>query len=428
MNGKNFYFLLTSAFIVIFLFSSLVYFFVFTTSGSASLIRFLFAWYVGSEDIVFEKAEGVLANKLSLHDITIRNARALPPESQIKIQRLDVAFTSAKLSALSVHIYNGRLQLAYSDTVLFYGNYVNKNFDLTVYSKRVSAREMLDLFTQRSILRTVTGIVTDITVKIRGSLFSIVVEGNFNIEKLSNTSFSIDDCPGTALLSLDNFKNNLRLDGQIELKSGRVFGRKTAVIDLNLSSIIYENNPKNPKFNIRGSAKVEKTNISGILQGTIGQPSLQLSSNPPMPEEVLLLMLATGRSWGAKDISLQEGKISGDLIKDFVDYFIFSGRGSKIAQRFGVNDISVIYNSQSGEVGVSTSIVDKAKVSYEVTLPQEEKTADTPAQKLTEELKITDTISIGAEKELKDERSKQPSNNRQEQKKEKVFLKFKKDF
>jgi len=287
---------------------------------------------------------------------------------------------------------------------------------------------MLDLFAPSAGLNTVSGILSDINLHLSGTLFSVISQGKFFIERIVKDNFSINDCPGSVIIYMRDIKRRLRLNGEIVFNSGEVSGLRTALIKLKPSKIIFEGDPKNPKINVRGTAKVEKTKISVFLQGPIHDPQLRVSSYPPLREELLLIMLATGKSWGGTQTALEQGQVSADMIRDFVDYFFFSGKGDKIAKRFGLSDISVTYDAQTKGIGVKTSLADKAEVRYDVQNPQGAAGQNAPVQTVGGEVKITDTISVEAEKGLTPEKKSPDASPPSSQGEEKVFLKFQKKF
>ncbi len=434
MNNKNLSFIsIIVAFIVVF---TLIfgYYLFFTTQGSALFACFALSQYLKSQDVSFEKAEGVLRTGVSLHNILVKNMQKLPPGALIKVQRLDISLEKFSLSGLSVTVYNGKLKLPFSDTILFYGDYKNMFLELKLYSKRVSAREIIDLFTSRPVLSTLSGVFRDVNIRIAGTLRELAAEGSFYIENIIKERFSLVDCPGSILMYCDNLIEAARLNGEIVLQGGLVSGGKTARIKLGNSKIVFVGDPKRPKLNIRGSAKVADVAISMVLQGTVDDPELTLSSNPVLTQELLLVMLATGRAWGSTQGSLQRGRISADLIKDFVDYFLLAGTGSKIARRFGISDISLFYRNETKTMGLTTSLADKLKVEYEVEPSHEDRNGSgngTTTHTVKGEVKITDTIFINAEKQLNQTKSQQQleqEHQELEEGEEKVYLKFKKKF
>ncbi|MCG2712753.1 MAG: translocation/assembly module TamB domain-containing protein [Candidatus Omnitrophica bacterium] len=433
MHRKNNLFLFIVTLLVFALICTAGYLVFYTAKGAESVGRFLLYYFTRSHKITIEKTEGTIHSEASLHNILITNPNKLPQGTVIQIQRLDLSMRKFKLRDMQISIYNGRLKLLFSDTILFYGDYNNMFLELELYSKRVSAREIIDLFTRRPVLSTLSGVFSDVSIHIAGTISALAAEGTFYIENIIKERFSIVDCQGSLLMYCDNLIEAARLNGEIVLQGGLVSGGKTALIRLGNSKIVFDKDPKRPKLNIRGSAKVEDVAISMVLQGTVDEPKLTLSSNPALTQELLLVMLATGRAWGSTRGSLQSGRISADLIKDFVDYFLLAGTGSKIARRFGISDISLFYRNETKTMGLSTSLTDKLKVGYEVEQPQEDENGEgnTTTHTVKGEVKITDTISVNAEKQLNQTETQQELEQEQQQLEEgeeKVYLKFKKKF
>ncbi|MDD5746468.1 MAG: translocation/assembly module TamB domain-containing protein [Candidatus Omnitrophica bacterium] len=426
MHKDNIYFIISMLLVGAVIAAGIGYYFLFTTNGSGLIAQRVLCRYIGTDDVVIEKIDGSLAEELVLHNIVIKKMRNLPPDAVIKIQRLNVMFTAPALRGMILDIYNGRLQLAYSDTVLFYGSYRQRSVDLNLYCKRVSAREMLDLFTQRSLLSSVSGMVSDVTLHAQGTLQYVALEGTFFIDRLTNNSFTANNCPGSLLLYVSNIKTEPQVNGEILFKKGKISGRRTAVIELNTSRLVFDDDLKHPKLNLRGETKVGDVSISIILQGAIGAPKLLLMSSPPLSQELLLIMIATGKTWGGMT-SAEQGRISADLIKDFVDYFFFAGNGLKIAQKYGINDVSFSYDNQTREVGVTTSLTNKVEVRYKFE-PVQEQTGQSAKHVLGGGYKFTDTISIEAEKDVTPQNTAATSTAEQPQPDEKVMLQFKKQF
>ncbi len=431
MNNKNFSFISIIIAIIIVFTLGFGYYLFFTTQGSALFARFVLSQYLKSQDVSFEKAEGDLRTGLSLFNILVENTQKLPSGALIKVQRLDIHLKKFRLSGLSFTVYNGRIKLLFSDTILFYGDYKNLNLDLKLYSKRVSAREIIDLFTRKPVLSTLSGVFTDVNIRVAGTLWELAAEGSFYIESITKERFSMVDCQGSVLMYCDNILNAAKLNGEIVLHGGLVSGENTALIRLGNSKIVFVGDPKRPKLNIRGSAKVADVSISLVLQGTVDEPELTLSSNPALTQELLLVMLATGRAWGSAQGSLESGRISADLIKDFVDYFLLAGTGSKIARRFGISDISLFYRKGTKTMGLTTSLADKLKVGYEVETLQNDRNGGVNGTTTVKgEVKITDTIFVNAEKQLKQGKTQEleEDEKKTETGEEKLYLQFKKKF
>ncbi|MBU1037886.1 MAG: translocation/assembly module TamB, partial [Candidatus Omnitrophica bacterium] len=239
--------------------------------------------------------------------------------------------------------------------------------------------------------------------------------------------FSMTNCLGDVKLQLKGIKDDFKLDGQILLKSGVISGPKTAVINIKESKILFINEPKRPMLDLKGLAIVEKVNINIALKGTFDQPELKLTSMPPMDEDRLLLMLATNKTWQSVETAINKQELSADIAKDFLDYFIFSGSGSKISEKYGIRDISVKYNKTTTGVRATKDITDKAALSYSVEQSLQTMGNQTTTQKIASEYKINENISVGAEKELKqNDKNARPEDKQQTD--DKVTVKFKKEF
>ena len=427
MTKKNLSFIIITAVTILISFVCFIYLLFFTSKGSQTAADFAFSNYLNADDFSFERVEGDLKNGLSLYNVLIENSAKLPPGAVIKIQRIDMVFREFRLSRLEVEIYNGRLKLPFSDAVLFYGNYKQGLLDLNIYSKKVSAREIIDLFTHKRFFSTLSGVFNDVNLHIVGKLNQLAMEGSFFVEKIVKGNFSISGSPGSVMMYCDDLFESMHLNGEIVLKSGTAAGRNTAVVALGGSKIVFESDPKTPKLNIRGRAEVDDVKINAVLQGTFNEPELKMSSYPPLTEDLLLVMLATGRSWGSVPAASGEGPLSANLVRDFVDYFIFGGKGSQLAGYLGISDISLIYDQDTKVMGVETALADKVRVSYEVEPQTEENGNKMPKQTVGGKLKITDTVSVEAEKELSQKVSGEEEAAVQEGE-GKVFLQFKKQF
>ena len=428
MSVKNSSFIILIIIISMICLFSLSYYLFFTQKGSEGVAVFILTKYLQAQNIEFEKAEGTLKTKISLHNVLVENAQKLPPGALIKVQRIDISLKELRLSKLSLTVYNGRLKLPFSDTILFYGNYDHRILDLSIYSKKVSAREIIDLFTSKRLLSTMSGVFSDVNLHITGKKKSLAMEGTFFIDKIIKENFSLSGCAGSVMMYCDDLFEAMSLTGEIVFKSGTAMGLNTAVVVLENSKIVFESDPLRPQLNIRGKSVVEGVKISAVLQGTADKPKLRLSSYPPLTQDLLLVMLATGRSWGAQSVSLGQDVISANLVRDFVDYFLFAGKGTQIARHLGFSDISLTFNRQTKGVGVTTSIADKMQVSYEVEPGETSDTQETlSSHRVGGQLKITDTVSVNAEKEVK---QNSVEKNREEtlSEEDKVYLQFKKQF
>jgi len=413
--------------VVICLVVSAVYYFICTKNGSSSTIRAVSSIYFGSENIDIQKAEGTLLKTLVLQDIRFNNIRWLPQGNSLKIQKIEICLGFFSPEEFKVKIDNGRLNLPGFDIIFFYGSYQNNSLDFSVYSNVLDVHQVLTQFTEDSEVKNISGILRNIDIKVNGMLSEPKINGEFRIDQLSQKYFNLINCFGSLDLQLKDIKNDLKLYGDIVLMRGEMSGPKTAIVKLEESKIIFSGKPDNPSFNLKGTAKVEGIQIRIELKGTIDKPDLKLISQPALSQERLLVMLATNRTWKGTEAAIGKGELSPDIAKDFLDYFVFSGTGNKIAQKLGINAILFQYDEKVKKIGAAKNISGKASVSYSVEQLQTERQQVNTTHNVVAEYQITDNISVGAEKELKQSNnSEQVQDNGRTD--DKVLLKFKKEF
>ncbi len=184
-----------------------------------------------------------------------------------------------------------------------------------------------------------------------------------------------------------------------------------------------------PKLDIKGSTAIEGVKIFATLQGTMEKPDLKLVSEPPLPQEALLLMLATGKRWRNLEGSFNQGEIPLVLARDFLDYFFLSGVGTELAERFGISNVSLTYDSATQGVGLRSTLSDKAELRYGVEQPEAYERQQSPKQKIGAEYKISDQVSIEAQGIVKQQETPAAAGTPQASQKDgQVLLKYKKKF
>ncbi|MFH1507166.1 MAG: translocation/assembly module TamB domain-containing protein [Candidatus Omnitrophota bacterium] len=429
MHLKKIYLLSMPILAVICTIAFLAYYFFFTTRGSSSIAKFALSKYTASEKINIKGVDGNLSQTLSFKDIIFEDLEFLPQGSIVKINKLDLSFASFNPPEIKVNIHNGALRMPSFNTIIFNGSYQQGSLEINVYSKNVGVRETLDLFTQSSDLKKISGMISDLDVYVKGSFLKPQLTGEFQIRELSRNGFSITNCPGRLDLQLNDIKEELKIFGTIFLSSGIVTGPKGTSLNLQECMIIFNGNPKKPSFDLRGASTVEGTKINIALKGTLEKPELKLTSEPSLPQGQLLVMLATGKAWKGTGKSISSGQLSPDLAADFIDYFAFGGMGSKIAKQLGISEISLKFDKETKGVGLKKEITNKAGVTYGVEQTQTKEKDTSVTQKVGGEYKVTDTISVGAEREFKqDDKTKQTEDQDKLQTEDKVLLKFKKEF
>ncbi|MBU1147745.1 MAG: translocation/assembly module TamB, partial [Candidatus Omnitrophica bacterium] len=173
-------------------------------------------------------------------------------------------------------------------------------------------------------------------------------------------------------------------------------------------------------------SNVEGIKINIALKGAMKEPDIKLSSEPSFPKERLLLMLATNKSWKMTEGALVKGQMSPDVAKDFLDYFLFAGSGGRLAQYFGLKDVTFQLNGKTKGAGVKKDVTNNLDVRYAIEKEEAKEKNGSTVQKLGSEYKFTDTIAVDAERELKQEKANEEQDKATSD--DRVLLKYKKSF
>ena len=392
-------------------------------------------------DVRCAHIEGRLDSGLVLSELEAEGFDPLPQGSTLQVQRLQFDAVRRRLEPASV--LNARLHLPASDPVLASGMIRPEALDLDLYSKHVDVTTLADIFPRWALVQYAKGTLTDVSIQVSGPWRQPTATGHFLIEEFVRRGVLIRDAEGSFALTLGYTEDGLQVEGVVRPYRGIVHAKNTD-IRLEPSQIRFDKNSKNPEFDLYGNATIDDVRIHVSLKGTRQSPDLRLTSEPSMPQEWLLVMLATGRRWRGAETSLTQGQISPDLAKDFLDFFVLGGLGSRIAQRFGVTDISLIFDPMERRVGAAATIADKLEVSYETDQPKPSTTLDPASMKDAQPttyrvgagLKLTpdSQVKIEGERQLESgtgtaEVGPNPTTTGPEPKtRDSIFLKFQKKF
>ena len=220
----------------------------------------------------------------------------------------------------------------------------------------------------------------------------------------------------------------MQLFGRVVMQSGAVSGSRTAVIELQRSSVSFSGNPANPRLDIRGTAQVERTKIHVAVTGSAAEPEIKLSSQPALSEDVLLLMLATNRSWKGAEGLFGTQRISPDLAKDFIDYFVFAGQGSAIARRFGISDISLTYDENVRGIIIKKDVLPSLEAYYGIEQSQKKGEAPDTTHTLGGEYRVTDAVSVSGERSFIQKGADAGTAEGEQSTRDRIFLKYKTQF
>ncbi|MCM8812352.1 MAG: translocation/assembly module TamB [Candidatus Omnitrophica bacterium] len=401
----------------------------FTPRGSSMLARRVLGYYIDSRTITIGTIEGTLAGGLSFRDVEIKNMNKLPAGAQMKIAALSISVQAPSLSGIAVEIENGRLNFPGSDTIIFYGNLRRGSFDIKLYGKYVGVKEILNLVSESPAVKNVGGRIRDLDAVFAGPLFGPRVRGTFYIEALSGTTFEAYASAGVFDLELRG-RRPPRLYGYARANGGTVYLHKqNLTIAAESCQINYQGNFREPAVDCRGTTAVKvkdaDVRITIVLQGSLELPELQLASNPPYSQEELMVMLATGTNWADTRTGLTSGQVNNaELVKDFVDYFLFAGEGRKFSQMLGISISDLRYDDEKRKVEVLKELDGRTAVHVGV----EQKNAQNQVPQLTHSVGVSSKVADDKRISIEAESVMSTVNGTGAKPDQKVQIEFKKQF
>ncbi|MBP6919956.1 MAG: translocation/assembly module TamB domain-containing protein [Candidatus Omnitrophica bacterium] len=377
------------------------YFFLFTTAGGEFAAEKAIARYSNAENITFEDAEGSIASGFTLRNVSAAGLKELPAGSSIAIRQIDIRVTRPGIDGIHVTISGGSLFLPTGEAIRFYGAYSGGILDLKIYSQKVALDSLITFFGLKRSAVLLAGTLSQIDLALEGTLNDLALTGTAVAQRLTYEGFSMTDAPLVCDLAFTDEPDAGSVKGALVIKTGTVSGRRTAVVVLDESRLVFTADIAKPRLDVRGRSTVEQVKIRVAVKGTVDEPDIQLFSDPLLPQEQLLVMLATGRQWAGVGTSFSQGGLAPDLAMDLFDYFVLGGSGSTIARKFGITGVSVTFDETKKGVGVTGAVSEKVEVGYGVVQTQSPEKEPEITTTVSGELKVSDTISLGVQKELK---------------------------
>lgn len=408
--------------IITMLIAALLYFYLFTTTGSAMLVRFIISRVTDAAEINIGKIEGRLVDTLVFEDLYVTDIEGLPQAASLKAQSIKASIKSLSLAGIDIEINNARVSLISSDPILIYGTYNYKDMDLTLYTRSLYVVEIKNFFESGSIIKDIRGNVRNINLKVTGHSQKPHIDGSFDIESVVyRDDFAAESVSCSFSLDFDYGANMPALYGSLKAAGGEVFGVNTARVRIISGVLNFDGDYTNPSFKLTAVSRVQDYNIDITLNGTVKEPDFALSSQPHATEEHILLMLATNRAWKATGKALEEGRISSDVYSDLIGYFLLNETGSGLGGLLRDSEVSLKYEEGEKGIGFRQNIFDRLRAGYTVTQSDDEEIGR--KQKIEGEYKVMENISVGAEQEVEQPLDKEGTTNEK-----KIFLKYEKGF
>lgn len=409
------------------------YFIFFTSEGCKILLSRVLSDHLEKEEVAYRDIQGNLAQGIIFDNLELTDLKGFPTGTRLRVQKLFMDLSALSIEGLVLKMDNGRLLLPGSEPIVIFGSMKDETVDINVFSSGFSVQSLLYYFPQlQKPSMRMTGTVGNVDLYLKGEYTSPTVTGQYFIEVLNFRGLRLTETTGEVMLDIKDINDDFKLFGDILINQGKLLS-KNVVINLKPGKIKFTGDPKTPSYDLKGESVIDKTKIFVALSGTLEEPKLILTSDPPYSREKLMIMLATGKKWRGLDDSLEKGGLSADLTKDFVDFFIFGGLGNSFAKKFGLSDVSVTYEKDRKGIGAKTDLTDKLEVGYGVEQKATEAQTPTISQKVQGQYKLTDQVSFEVEADIR----QKAKDNIQEVQQEninnsnvdnKVLLKYKKSF
>lgn len=406
-------------------------YFLLTPQGSWAVCRLIFSRGFGSKSVSVGHVEGSMLPGLQLHYLHLDGLPHVPAASNLRVRLMQVSLPLLHPHQPDVMISNARLEMPDSEPILISGFFHRGVMQLNVYSRRVDAREVLRCFMNEEDAQKFSGPVGPVDLNLTGVPRRFELSGDFQVPQLNYYGFSLMDGSGAVSLKVRPGAREDGLIGEVRLQAGTLV-LKNSQVQLEPSRIFYQGDPKKPVFDLAGISWIEKIRINITLKGTFRQPDLILSSDPPLPQQQLLLMLATGKRWKSMEGVSREGQLPLDMVNNFIDFAVFGGPGNPLAQQLGVEATLLVgEGGKTAGVGVSKSLSDRVGVRYGLEQSQGDLgQAPSTRQKVGAELDVTETdkVSVEAETEVIADETVGASKTKEPERSGKVLLKYKKKF
>jgi len=288
--------------------------------------------------------EGTLHHGFVLRDVSIRGLPYLP-DSELRIQEIHVRLPLWDLPHSDFGIFNARLFIRDSDPVVFTGGVYAGQIKGNLYARSVDLHEA-SRFWAGGRIKNLQGFISDVDVTIQGSLSNPKVNGSLVANSIRYRSVQLTNAFSRVNLILLPALRHFQMQGDVVLDSGLANIRRTN-LQLSRSEFIFQGDVFDPALDIHLGARVEDMDIHLTVKGTLVQPQLMVSSDPPMAPEDALRVLFTRNAW-TSSTSPFHGVTASELAQDFLNY--------------SLQDI----NDEQQQLGFKTKLTDNLKLGAEM--------------------------------------------------------------
>jgi hypothetical protein len=372
----------------------------YTSDGAQWLFDKAAKHYVDAESFRYGGFAGTIAEGIQLTDVEIINLHIFNAPNVIRIQNLSLGLPGLDFRKAWTRILNGRIQFPVSDPLGFYGKIEEGQLNLFLYAALLDVRELATIFKNDLSLKNLKGTATHAALTVTGDYKHPVLDGEFLLEELRYLGFSIHNLPAQFKLAVGKDKGEIAWNGVLTAPSGVVISRLTKV-DLTESKLIFNGPFRNPGLDIKGTSKIEQTVLNFALKGSKQKPQLILTSNPPRPQPILLVMMATGQDVTVSN-KLEAGELSPESVRDFVDYFTFTSDGGNFTNNIGLGNFSVTMDDNTRGLGIRRRVTNQVKVGVNLEETRTEAGVNNPnvTRTIGGEVQMLNGVTLGVDKKV----------------------------
>ncbi len=379
---------------------SLLWVIIYTPKGGEFAVVKAAEYAIDSQEMTVASSRGSLRRGLVLTDLVLEfEAKS---DAVIKIQELTLRIDDVSKEGIVAEIHNGRIIIPNADPVVFFGKIINGNIDIDGSTKSLNRRVLTENFPM-NLTSDIYFDVANVDFRIDGTLSFLKIKASFDLKNGLYKKFKAKGARVRIEGDIEKKVNDWKPSGDIVVVGGEVKGEKTATVNIVKGVIGFNKLWLEPDLDIRGKSEVDKVKISINVTGNFKKPNIILTSEPSVPKEKLLLMLATNRGWEATAEAIKAGQVvSADVAKEFINYFLFSGGRSDLMKKLGIREIDVRIEKGKRGVSVIKDVTESLRASYGVTqiTNEEVREGGTIKQQIGGEYIFNENISAEFKKDI----------------------------
>jgi hypothetical protein len=304
---------------------------------------YLIEVYIPFCHVTIGSYEGTIEKGVLLKDVTISRIPNIK-DAVVHVQDLYIQVPLMHWNDVSVKIVNAKINLSSADPIVFNGTINQNNIKGNCYSRSIDARQVVAALGYDDLAKNIYGFISHVDFDVEGLVSAPRLKGHFLVDKFIFKNAQVKDGFSHLDLTILSLGDKPALQGFIIMESALIKVEKISV-DLMTSKVDFKGDVRDFLLDIHGSTKIEDTGIDLSIKGTFLKPILLFNSDPPMSEEKILLLLATGKSWSGI-----EGDQGFGLRKKLTETFNVGMEVQERQSQLGRDQTTAYYQTLEGQV------------------------------------------------------------------------------